>query len=166
MNFRFVRVHHWNNLTQFNIAALTHMILGRSLNTKGELEMQKANITTVLALFALAGCVSSEPSGTTWTSVNDAAIRMALNDRAVVYTNEGNQQIGGRQSWSVDGTTRTAAGNVGVWTARGGQYCSRRAAENEPLPSEWDCFAFAITTDGTKMRFGEGAYTWVGQFVE
>lgn len=114
----------------------------------------------------LTGCVTSSPSGNTWTKVNDAAIRMALNDREVVYINEGNQQIGGRQSWSGNGTTTTAAGNVGIWTAKGGQYCSKRAAENEPLPEAWDCFDFAITTDGKKMRFGGGDYTWVGQFVD
>lgn len=118
------------------------------------------------AVLGLSACVTPAPSGATWTKVNDAAIRMALNDREVVYINEGNQQVGGRQTWSGDGTTRTAAGNVGVWTAKGGQYCSKRAAENEPLPNAWDCFDFAISSDGKKMRFGGGAYTWVGQFVD
>ncbi len=125
----------------------------------------KIAIISVFSL-GLTACVDTTSPGTSWTKVNDAAIRMALNDREVVYTDEGNQQIGGRQSWASDGTTRTAAGNVGVWTAKSGQYCSKRAAANEPLPKEWDCFDFAITTDGKRMRFGGGAYTWVGQFVD
>ena len=111
-------------------------------------------------------CLAATPSLANWTKVNNAAIKMALNDREVVFTKEGNQQVGGRQQWWGDGTTRTASGNVGMWTAKGGRYCSKRAAENEVLPKDWDCFDFAISSDGKKMRFGGGDYTWIGEYVD
>ncbi len=114
----------------------------------------------------LVFCLAATPSSADWTKVNNAAIKMALNDREVVFTDEGNQQVGGRQQWWGDGTTRTASGNVGMWTAKGGRYCSKRAAENEVLPKDWDCFDFAISSDGKKMRFGGGDYTWIGKYVD
>jgi hypothetical protein len=108
------------------------------------------------SLVGLLAITTPTPSSAEWSRVNNAAIRMALNDREVVFTDEGNQQIGGRQQWWGDGTTRTASGNVGMWIAKGGKYCSKRAGENEVLPKKWDCFDFAISTDGKKMRFGGG----------
>lgn len=121
-------------------------------------------LLALLIFFALSSATAAVAE--TWVHVNNASIRMALNGREVVFTNEGNQQIGGRQSWTSDGTTTTASGRVGVWIARNRQYCSKRADKGQPLPANWNCFEFAISQDGKKMRFGNGDYTWVGEFVK
>lgn len=140
------------------VPLLGNAILGARMTKTSRL------LLALFSLFALsaANAVFAE----TWVHVNNASIRMALNGREVVFTNEGNQQIGGRQSWTSDGTTITASDRVGIWIARNREYCSKRADKGQPLPANWDCFEFAISQDGKKMRFGSGDYTWVGEFVK
>lgn len=116
--------------------------------------MSKWILGAVAACTVLAACQTTTAE---WQSVSSAATRATLIDRTVVWA--GDRQTGQRQTWNADGTTVTQS-RTGEWRVQGREYCSR--FENEG----WRCYGFAVSADGTRIRFdGGGDFVWVGEFV-
>jgi len=107
-------------------------------------------------VIAVAGCAVPKSD---WQSVSDAAIRSTLVSRTVTY-DAGYEDSGASQTWFSDGTMNWR-GQSGLWRAEDQKYCSMFPDDDVP---EWRCYEFAISTDGTQVRFERNRRVWVASF--
>ncbi|KIC42699.1 hypothetical protein RA27_04930 [Ruegeria sp. ANG-R] len=72
----------------------------------------------------------------------------------------GTEDAGAKQTWFADGTMDWR-GQSGLWRVDDQKYCSMFPNDDAP---EWRCYDFAISTDGTRIRFERGGRVWVASF--
>ena len=97
-----------------------------------------------LSELALALALTAGPAlADTWQPLDAESISKALAGRTLQYD-------AAWQDFRASGRTLYNAGadSWGTWTTRGDQYCSQW-----PPSATWNCFAVALSEDGTQIRF-------------